>query len=293
MVKPKQIAIYGSINLDTVWILPEIPGPHTKIRALDFSVSVGGSASHTAISVANEGHHASIISDLPNDSKGLWCLEQLQKNNIDTSGINIGSIPFTGEATVLLYGSDKRIITSPKNNVPELILTSNQTRLIKTADWIHLTSSDSSRAEEILNTVLKRRLAGEKVALSVETKGIINKKIIDHSDFAFINAQEFKNLFGFPVEKSPYENVLPLIGNRCTLIVTNEGRPIYSLKNIDLNNCKSISHPIENIDHKIVNRNGAGDTFNGGFISSYVLNNNLQESIIRGQNAAVNKLIQS
>lgn len=279
------VAVCGSLNVDSIWLLAKMPKYHEKIRALAHGKICGGSATHTALAIASTGVDVSLIGEIQSAEDAKKFNDELSGQGIGMKGVEVGRTFRSGQSVVLLCDSDKRIITAPSSPMEPPIPTAAQLEVAEQSTWIHLAATEDKWSTAIVRHALK---AGAE--LSIEMKGNSFPHLIKHATVAFMNSEEFKRLYNISVNQATALAFWPKIGPMCSLVVTNSGGPVHVFS--PRRNGDRLHYTVEvpKLESKITNRNGAGDTFNGGFISSFIQNKDINLAIIDGQSHAAKKL---
>lgn len=110
------IVVVGSLNMDTVISVPHIPEAGETILATDINYYSGGKGANQAVVAARLGNNVSMIGKIGQDGNGQSLLESLEKDNIDTTGIEI-SDSITGTAFINVNpDGENNIVVAPGAN---------------------------------------------------------------------------------------------------------------------------------------------------------------------------------
>lgn len=78
-----RFAVLGRVGMDL-----HADPPGTEIdQALAYTAAIGGSAGNTAVALARQGAHATLLSKVSDDPVGRFCLAQLRSYGVDTSHV--------------------------------------------------------------------------------------------------------------------------------------------------------------------------------------------------------------
>lgn len=274
MVKTVNIAICGSTNLDLIWTIDAFPRSHTKIRATAHYARVGGSGAITSIYSARNCQ-TYLISQVGTDPAGVDCINALRASRVNTDYVRTTGV--TNKAAILLAGADKRIITSPKRPTPRKI-EPRILDLISNCSLLHI-----AEKADAFNSALAEHAYNMGIPVTVEMKANKNKQLLRFASGVFLNSIEYQMLTNSDISKSA-TRALGLPSNAFA-VITNDGGPIFLAQHDCLDTVQ-----IPTLEAPIRNRNGAGDSFNGGFISHYVNSSDLVASILAGQQSAALRL---
>lgn len=97
-----KISILGSINLDSTYHVDKIPLPGETIHVNKKTFAAGGKGANQAVAAKRSGATVSFIGAVGNDAAGKYMLNELEKEKINLSNVQIKDTAQTGTATVLL-----------------------------------------------------------------------------------------------------------------------------------------------------------------------------------------------
>lgn len=101
MYKNIKSAVVGSINMDMILTADRIPDVGENLLGNSYNYANGGKGANQATALARLGAEVKMIGKVGNDVNGKKLIENLEANNIDTSGISEeGSV--TGLAAILI-----------------------------------------------------------------------------------------------------------------------------------------------------------------------------------------------
>lgn len=279
-----RIAVCGSINYDTVYQLPHPLEAHTKVRATARDFVLGGSAANTASAIRRLGIEADLIGFVGDDLYGSRCLKRLQSNGVNVSGVAVDRQTSTGHATVLLSGNDKRIVTFGSDSaVWNQPATSVQMDGVYAAQFVHFACPETPWSKSLADATHLRQ-----IPISVEINGRHLPHLAQLATYVFLNSSELNSLTGLRPETVPdFDTLRGELGSSptCSIIVTDEDRHVWVYAAGE----SARKFPIKPV-RPVVNRNGAGDYFNGGFLWATVRNYDLETRVRSGLGAARNRL---
>ena len=288
--KSKKILVIGRAGMD---IYPEPPG--TKISDVqDFSTHLGGSAANTCVALSKLGVSSDLVTCISDDAIGEYIFKKLEDFNIGSNLCRRVDKNFQTQVAVVetILKNNQSILY--RNNSCDLQLDKEDIDKINFQDYsavfISGTALSSSPSREAVF------YASEKAStLSIplimdmdyrpynwesdEIKSNIYKKIMKEMDIIIGNDLEFNiannSTDGLQLAKDFIKEkpsiIIYKMGEKGSKVLTEE---------------KELSFGIFKVE--AIKPTGAGDAFNGGFISSFLQGFSLEDSIKRGSaNAAI------
>ncbi len=253
------IVVIGSINTDISIAVDSVPKIGETVRGNSYRVSPGGKGANQAIAAAHFGKDVSMIGLAGNDAYGDMCIENLQKNGVNTIGVDRIDTN-TGVAVITVVGGDNFIILDDgANREVTLEYIKSKEEIIKKSDYVVF------QFEIPLNVVFEAmkyvKSLGKKVVLNPAPIYDIPKEMYGYIDIIVLNEHEAAHLIGCDVDLcSAGKAVEVLLGKGLSQVV------------ITLGEDGSVYNDGENIKHtparkvKAVDTTAAGDTFIGAFL---------------------------
>lgn len=109
MYKYIRAAVVGSINMDLILNMKKVPEVGENVLGTDYGYANGGKGANQATALAKLGARVKMIGKVANDPNGAKLLENLEKNNIDVSGVATDGSQ-TGLAAIILDGEGRNRI---------------------------------------------------------------------------------------------------------------------------------------------------------------------------------------
>lgn len=253
------IAVIGSINTDISIAVDSVPKIGETVRGNSYRVSPGGKGANQAIAAAHFGKDVSMIGLAGNDAYGDMCIENLQKNGVNTLGVDRIDTN-TGVAVITVVGGDNFIILDDgANREVTLEYIKSKEEIIKKSDYVVF------QFEIPLNVVFEAmkyvKSLGKKVVLNPAPIYDIPEDMYSYIDIIILNEHEAAYLAGCDVDLcSAGKAVEVLLGKGLSQVVITLGKD------------GSVYNDGENIKHtparkvKAVDTTAAGDTFIGAFL---------------------------
>ena len=288
--KSKKILVIGRAGMD---IYPEPPG--TKISDVqDFSTHLGGSAANTCVALSKLGVSSDLVTCISDDAIGEYIFKKLEDFNIGSNLCRRVDKKFQTQVAVVetILKNNQSILY--RNNSCDLQLDKEDIDKINFQDYsavfISGTALSSSPSREAV-FYASEKASELNIPLIIDMdyrpynwesdqiKSDIYKKIMGEMDIIIGNDLEFNiadnSLDGFHLTKD-FINKKPSIiiykmGEKGSRVFTKEKEYQFGIFKV-----------------KAIKPTGAGDAFNGGFISSLYQGMSLEESVKRGSaNAAL------
>ena len=98
----RRLVVVGSLNLDYVSEVRELPRPGETVLALRTSRSLGGKGANQAVSAARHGAAVAMIGCVGDDGDGAELVRSLAAEGVDTSSIHARAGHATGTAQVIV-----------------------------------------------------------------------------------------------------------------------------------------------------------------------------------------------
>jgi sugar/nucleoside kinase (ribokinase family) len=126
----KYVLSLGMLVLDFCVVVDMFPQKDSKQTALKQQVGGGGNAANTAVQLSRLGIHVRLISKVGNDSNGKILMDELQKENINTLGIEIETVNKDNSNKKENNKEEEKNNCMGKKTVTSFVLVANDTRTI-------------------------------------------------------------------------------------------------------------------------------------------------------------------
>jgi ribokinase len=234
------IVVVGSVNLDTVVSVEELPRPGETVTAARLATAHGGKGANQAIAAARLGGDVTFIGALGSDSEADILRESLAKEGIGVD--HVTSIPGTrsGVALITVDGHGENLIVVYPGANGDLALTDHARSAIQSADVVLM------QLEIPMSTVVAAaRLARGTVIVNAAPARSLSDELVGCIDVLVVNEHE--------------RAVVHEAGNaaRIPVTITTVGADGADLASRD--GTQRVPAPVVNV----VDTTGAGDTFCG------------------------------
>jgi len=292
--------------------------PQTKEQRIfqtdNFKIEPGGSESNVAVNLSNLGNKTSFLTKLPDNQLGKIVLRYLNRYNVDTSNIVLGSnrlgIYWTEHgigprASNVIYDRENSAVNSLDNE--EI----NYKKVFEGVKWFHtsgITPALSKNCMVVLDNLLEE---AKKLSINISmdlnyrsklwqwientnfTIEEVMGNIADKCDLLVGNESDFQNIFGIKSNKDDqldrYKEIAEKVFNNFSnlkYIAVSLRDSISASENIwsglfFINNNNSIELIKGNSYHlkNVVDRVGGGDSFASGIIHGLINNMNYEETL--------------
>ncbi len=259
-----------------------------KINIEEYQKAVGGNATNTAVGLSRLGKNVGLCAEIGTDEFSNFLTKALEKENLNTNLIKHDENKPTSFSICINY-KEERTILSEHVERPHAF-----NFLHTTAKHIYLTSLGDDW-ETPYKQVLKLTERGDITlsfnpgTLQIEKGGRLTTDLISVSDYLFLNKEEaekllYKNISHLTADKKDIKKLLfGLKGMGAkNIIITDSSNGTFA---IDINNnCLKL----DILHVNVVEKTGAGDSFNAGFIAAILEGKNLEHAMVWGSLNASN-----
>ncbi len=109
MYKSIRAAVVGSINMDLILNMQNVPDVGENVLGTDYGYANGGKGANQATALSKLGARVKMIGKVADDTNGAKLLDNLEKNNIDISGVATDGSQ-TGLAAIIIDGDGRNRI---------------------------------------------------------------------------------------------------------------------------------------------------------------------------------------
>lgn len=268
-----QIAVIGSINMDQVVTTERIPQKGETIHGNDLNYIPGGKGANQAVAMARLGAQVTMFGCVGDDDNGRKLIDNLQKEQVDTSRIKTVKDTPTGLAVITVAENDNVIIVISGANacVDRAYIDS----IKDTLSMYDLVVLQHEISQDTVHYVIDHcAAAGIPVVLNPAPAREVPLAIVEKVTYLTPNEHEAQLIFGGDAST---EELLKRYPEK--LIITQGARGVsFGAKAKDI-----VTVPAYHV--KVVDTTGAGDTLNGAFCVRIAAGDAIEDAL-RYANAA-------
>jgi sugar/nucleoside kinase (ribokinase family) len=277
------VTIAGELNLDLIlYGLPEALAPERELLANDMMLTLGSSSAIVAHNLAILGSRVGFVSCIGKDSLGSIAVERLGESGVNVEQVVRKSNAQTGLTVILQHGSWRNMLTYP-GTIFDLKPEHLNLDYVASSRHFHLSSFYLQRGlrPHVPNLLRDLKQRGLTVSLDPnddpedEWKSDIDDAL-QYVDIFLPNAREAKKITG----EEDVDNAVAKLASIVPLVVVKLGAEGALAQR------GSDRFSVPAIKIELVDAVGAGDSFDAGFLHSYVNGGDLQSSLAAGNLAA-------
>ncbi len=235
----------------------------TKIDLDHLYFDTGGGASNAAVTFARQGLRSVFAGKVGRDLAGAEVVRVLKRESVDLTHLAYDNNNPTSYSTILLAPNGERTILNYRGASHTLEGRDLDLSILK-ANWFYITSLAGNLT--LLRQIIEHaRAQNIKVALNPGGDEIASakelKRLLAHVDLVMANRDEFQQLFG----GSNYRQLLTAATAVTPMAVLTDGpRGAFASDGQMVYYCGEYQKV------KVMDRTGAGDAFNSGFVTVLV-----------------------
>ncbi|MDQ6764014.1 MAG: carbohydrate kinase family protein, partial [Bacteroidota bacterium] len=273
----KNILVVGELNIDIIADdINGFPVIGHEILANKLNITLGSSSAIFASNIATLGVNTWFCGVVGKDSFGEFILDELKNKNVDTSYISQSEKYKTGVTIVLNYSQDRANITHC-GAMNALDMTCIPLTEFSKCNHLHFSSYFLQKGiqADVVNLFKAAKERGLTTSLDIQWDpnnkwDFPYKDCLPFVDIFLPNESEILMLSG----ESELNKALEKIGEFANLVVVKLGtRGAIAFEKGTITCSKPFLH------NDFIDAIGAGDSFNAGFISKYLSQCSLEESL--------------
>ena len=295
------ILVIGDAMIDYQYWIDHMPKPGEDTIIQSISKNIGGSAANTAIGLAYLGAQTKFYGTIGRDLDGNLITEQMKAVGVDISGIRYGEV--TGFTVTMIDQSSERTMFSYRGaSSNALAIDSQLLESIKTSRVL-LTSGYQllypEQAEVVLDIAERAKADGNLVALDPspligDVPEETRERMLALTDFLLPNRRELAVLCEEEDAAKALEKARRLagcvavkLGREGALMAVREGFEFADGQKAAADfTFRAAANQVLAVD-----TTGAGDSFNAGFLASF-LRNESPENWLKSGNTLAGKVVQ-
>jgi ribokinase len=275
------IVVVGSLNMDLVVQVEELPKEGETLLGIAMSENPGGKGANQAVAIGKLQASVSMIGRVGKDAHAARLLDSLQEAGVDT-GYILESAAQTGIALVTVDGhGNNHIIVVPGANFELSVEDMEQQKEAIEQCEIVVLQLEVPMATVTYTLQLAKQL-GKITILNPAPAQSLSRELLQYVDLLIPNEHELQSLSGIEVvdEASLKEAAYALLDQGVqALIVTLGGE-----------GCCYVSRErfarFPTVKVQAVDTTAAGDSFIGGFVTGYLKHRDIDAAIAQAQKAA-------
>jgi len=269
------IAVVGSLNVDTLLSVPELPLAGHTVAAYGTQVRFGGKGANQALAANRQGGLVSLIGAVGQDSAGQAYYDQLIAEGLHMAGVvqyegaNTGSaiicVDARGENFIVTQAGANQLLTADDVFAQNIILEHTGTMLCQL----------ESPVEAVVCALQHAASLGKVTILNPSTMSADFPWGQVNIDFVIVNEREAASLLGYFVEstaEAPQIRAQMADMGINTLIITRGAEPTFAFSPH-----QALKVPPPTVE--VVDTVGAGDAFAGAFAVHWAQTANLLQSL--------------
>ena len=301
MAQPESARKFDFVSLGETMIRLSTPSYQRFSQAQSFDIQIGGAESNVAVALSKLGFRTSWLSRLPDNALGHRVTSELRAHGVDVSGVRFAANERMGTYFIELAVPPRpnRVIYDRSGSAASNMAPADLARdVVCSTRWFHATGITPALSDGCLcltrDALTLARSSGATVSFDVnyrallwspERAGQVLEGLLGLCDWVFVAHRDARELFG--AEDAPLEalgslyrrfgcgNLVMTIGEAGALIHTPAAQ--YSSE-------QPFKVP------QVVDRIGAGDAFDAGFIAAQLLGKSVEISARYGNALSALKL---
>lgn len=246
----------------------------SKLEVKEIVFTTGGGGTNAAVTFSRQGFKTAFVGVVGNDAAGEEVLSELKKEDVEPILQKHGD-DHTAYSTILVHPNAERTILSYKGEGQHFDVKKIPFNKLK-ARWFYINSLGGhyDLFEELVNHAVKNKI---KIACN-PGGGELNhgfeklEPLLKHIDIFAVNKEEGAQLVGTKPDEVD-ETLKRLSKTCCGLIILTDGHNGSKVF------AQGIFYSAGVPDSPVVERTGAGDAFNSGFVSEYVRSNDIKKAM--------------
>lgn len=266
------ILVAGELNVDLVLHgYSAFPAPGKEVLVDDVELTLGSASAICAAGLAKLGNRVTFAGKLGRDPYGDFCVERLVKLGVDLSGVSRDPSIKTGITVSITSPADRALVTY-LGSIAELRAEDIPDDLLARAKHLHISSFFMQKKLRAGIAGLLRRAHQRRLTASLdpgfdpaEEWGRDLLDVLREVDVFFPNEVELAAITG---ESDP-SRALAALDNGRTITVAKLGAA----------GCMTRTHRMPAFAVKPVDTTGAGDSFNAGFLHSWLRDGDVERAM--------------
>lgn len=275
-MKRPSVLVIGELNVDIVATgLRDFPEMGAEILAQDCELTLGSASAIFAVGMSKLGHKVTFVSQVGRDSFGDFCITALKQSGIATSNVLRKANEKTGITLALSGNKDRALVTYP-GAIASLTADRVNDGLLRKHDHVHLTSYYLQKKLQLRFGEILQRAKALGLTTSFDPNSdpsdrwnsAINS-VLKYTDILFVNEREAIKL----TKAKTAQAALKMLGAKTPCVVVKRG----AKGAIATQDGELVSDSGFRV--KALDTTGAGDSFDAGFLSAYLMKESVSECL--------------
>ena len=272
------VVVVGSLNIDHVLKVKELPLKGETIISESYELHEGGKGANQAVAIGRMGINAYMIGKIGKDIYGDMLLESLEISNVRTEGVIVDKKFRTGTAliTVNRKGNNTIILYQGANKGLKINDILKNKKVIKECDIIVLQQEIPKNVVQF--TIDMAKEFNKIIILNFAPAIELSKNSIKKVDFLILNELEISKLTGIKCNernvKEPMVQLKKFFKNNIIVTLGEYGSACMTSFG---DYCRIPPIRVNSVDST-----GAGDAFIGGFVYGLIQKKNINNCVILG-----------
>lgn len=261
----KKILVFGSYVVDLMSRAPHLPVPGETVKGNYFKMGPGGKGFNQGVAAFKAGADITMVTKIAHDTFGQLALDTMNELGMDTSKLLFSKEDPTGTALILVDESTSQneilVVPGACDTIIDDEVESLETSIQEAEILLTQLETNMSSIEKVIDLAYK---AGTKVILNPAPVQTISDEILKKVNCITPNEVEAEILTGIAIDNMEnaekaarwffdkgVKNVVITLGSRGVYVATQDESRFIKANKV-----------------KAVDTTGAGDAFNGGFVTA-------------------------
>ncbi len=266
-----EIAVVGSLNLDTTVQVPRLPAPGETVLGTGHFDGAGGKGANQAVAASRLGRRVSMVGMVGDDDAGRRLLRALSQDGVDVSSVGVNGNVASGMAVITVdsHGENMIVVDPGANGAFDPTALSSASATIRSASVVLI------QLEIPLDSVAAAvSTATGTVVLNPAPAAALDPAVLERVDVLVPNATELALLVRAAVPTSPDQAIVAakqLIGPAAVVVTLGENGAVVVASGTE------VHVPAPGIDP--VDPTAAGDAFCGALADALMRGEGLVDSV--------------
>ena len=170
--KLSQVTVIGDAGVDAIIQLPKSQEQATSFNIIQPTLSPGGTAGNTSLSLARLGHDVTMFFAIGSDSYGTYLLSALEDANVRTEHVYVSPEHFTLHVNVIIdHLGERHFAGNPYGNWASVHYPPDKVshEAIAKSSWLHTTGNSFDRGTTPQSTIRSMTIAKQhKIPISLD-----------------------------------------------------------------------------------------------------------------------------